>query len=258
VELILDIGNTNVVGAVFDGERRLATFRLQSNSSRTEDEYGLEVISVLAAKGVNARLIKRVVLGSVVPPLTSVFSLCCRAYFTCPVIIVTAESEHGVTLRCDFPGSVGVDRIANTVGACSIQTPPLIVVDFGTATTFDVVAADGAYEGGAISPGLVIASDALSSRAALLQRTTLEKPARAIGKNTRDSMLSGIVLGYAGLTEGLIGRFRQELGADVPVIGTGGLAPLVASATTVIDRIVPELTLLGLRILGERLSRLTN
>ena len=254
MELIFDIGNTNVVGAVFLDDRLVTSFRLQSNSARTEDEYGLEIVSILTVKGIARKQIQRVVLGSVVPPLTRTLSLACAGYFDCPLIVVTADSDHGVVLRCDAPRTVGVDRIANTAAANLLLTPPLIVVDFGTATTFDVVARDGAYEGGAIAPGIVVASDALSSRAALLQRTTLECPARAIGKNTRDSMSSGVVLGYAGLTEGLISRFRAELNEEVLVVGTGGLAPLVASATSVIDRIIPDLTLIGLRALGARLA----
>jgi type III pantothenate kinase len=192
-----------------------------------------------------------VALASVVPPLTGIFVEMCQRYLGHDPLAVTADIETGVRVLIDYPAQAGADRILNALAAHRLYGSPAIVVDFGTATTFDAVSAEGDYVGGAIAPGLGIAAEALFSRTAKLPRIQLAAPPAAIGRNTVHAMQSGLILGYVGLIEGLVARIRAELGGRAKVIATGGLAPLLAQETEVIELVDPMLTLEGLRLIYE-------
>jgi len=187
----------------------------------------------------------------VVPPLTGTFEQACKDYLGCSPLIVDAGTKTGVRVRYDDPKQVGADRIVDAAAAHKLYGGPACIVDFGTATTFDAISGEGDYLGGAISPGIGIAADALFRRAAKLPKVDLQRPPSAIGKNTVQSMQSGLLFGYVGLVEGMIARFRAELGPRMKVIGTGGLAPLIAQETKTIEIIAPWLTLDGLKIIYE-------
>jgi type III pantothenate kinase len=188
-------------------------------------------------------------VASVVPPLTGIFEKLSRRYFGRSALVVGDSIDAGVRIRYDNPAEVGADRVVNAVAACHRYGSPACVVDFGTATTFDALSAEGDYLGGAIAPGIGIAAEALFQRTAKLPRIDLVRPPAVIGKNTVQSMQSGLLFGYVGLVEGIVDRFRAELGPDMQVIATGGLAPLIAAETEIIDAVDPWLTLEGLRLI---------
>ena len=244
--LCIDIGNTNTVFGVFADGRLVAQWRIATDYSRMPDEYGLIISGLLGTEGIVARDVSGIAICSVVPSLTSDFVKLGKRYFAVEALVVGPEVKTGITVLYDDPGQVGADRIANAVSVKERFGGPACVVDFGTATTFDAIDRNGAYLGGAIAPGIVIAAEALFSRAARLSRVVLRSPAVAIGRNTEQSVQAGIVFGYVGLVEGLVARFRRELGDDMKVIATGGLADMVAAETSVIDVVDPSLTLDGL------------
>ncbi|GAB4400948.1 MAG: type III pantothenate kinase [Anaerolineales bacterium] len=249
--LTIDIGNTNLTLGLYDGAQAGARWRLSTVHERMSDEYGLQLLGLLAHKGIAPEQVRGVCMASVVPPLTGTLAQACRAYLGCEPLIVEAGVKTGVRIRYEDPRAVGADRIVDAAAVRALYGGPACVVDFGTATTFDAISAEGDYLGGAIAPGIGIAADALFRRAAKLPRVDLQRPPAAIGRNTVHAMQSGLLFGYVGLVEGMVARFRRELGDAMKVIATGGLAELVARETDVIEIIAPWLTLDGLRLIWE-------
>ncbi len=245
--LAVDIGNTNVTLGVFDAERIVASWRLSTDPRRMPDEYALQLSELLPMKGVALSDVDALSMCSVVPPLTSVFDVASRTLFGVEPLIVGAGTRTGVRVRYDSPHDVGADRVVDAAAAYHFHGGPAVVVDFGTATVFDAISADGAYLGGAIAPGLAIAAEALYQSTSMLRRVEMTAPETAIGTSTPHSMRSGLVFGYAGLVEAMVRRFKDELGdPEATVIGTGGLADLMAQETSVFDVVDQELTLRGL------------
>lgn len=249
--LTIDIGNTNITLGLYEGIILGPRWRISTVHNRTSDEYGLQMAGMIQHSGIALSGIKSAVLASVVPPLTSTFVHACQAYLHLEPLVVDAGVKTGVRVRYEDPRQVGADRVVDVAAVLKLYGTPACIVDFGTATTFDAVAANGDYLGGAIAPGIQIAADALFQRTSKLPRVDLVRPPSAIGRNTVHSMQSGLLYGYVGLVEGMVARFRQELGAGMKVIATGGLAVLLAEETQVIDIIAPWLTLDGLRIIWE-------
>lgn len=243
----IDIGNTNIALGLFRDGRWVAHWRLSTDRLRTADEYALIVSGLMKTAGFDVKEVQGVALTSVVPPLNTTFDQMCRKTFGRPPFHVTNRTECGLRIAVDHPEEVGGDRIVNAVGVLREYRIPAIVVDFGTATTFDAISADGAYIGGAIAPGLQISIQALFDRTARLPRIQLEAPRKAIGRNTVESMQSGILLTTAGGVDAMIRRFKQELGGNPFVIATGGLATTVASLSEEIEVVDEFLTLSGLR-----------
>ena len=253
--LAIDIGNTNLTLGVFQGDLLVHGWRLSTDRSRMPDEYGLQLVGLLDHASLRAENLEGVVMASVVPPLTGRLVAGVHDYLSQDPLLITSGLDTGVLLRVDQPASVGADRVANAVAVRELFGGPACVVDFGTATTFDALDAQGNYLGGAIAPGIGIAADALVASTAQLPRVELEAPPSVIGRNTVSAMQAGIVYGYAGLVEGLVARFREELGDGMQVIATGGLAQFVADQTNVVQHVAPWLTLDGLRILWGRQHR---
>ncbi len=249
--LCVDIGNTNIVMGLYRGEELLTHWRISTDHQKMPDEYAMILASLLAYYGYTLRDIDSIALASVVPPVTDRFCEMLRLYTEAPLLVVGAGVKTGVAIRYDSPRDVGADRIVNAAAAFRLYGGPACIVDFGTATTFDAISAQGDYLGGAISPGIMVAAEALFQRTAKLPRIDLQRPERAIGTNTVEAMRSGILFGYVGLVEGMVERFRRELGEAMRVIATGGLAAIIAAETSVIQHVDPWLTLKGLRIIYE-------
>ncbi|MGD0355811.1 MAG: type III pantothenate kinase [Dehalococcoidia bacterium] len=247
--LAIDIGNTNVTFGAFEGEHIKSTWRVSTAIHRMPDEYANLMLSLMERQGVKAAQIDDVVICSVVPPLLLIFEEVCKKYLRKTPLVVEAGVKTGVRIDMDNPREVGPDRIVNAVAAHHLYGGPVIVIDMGTATTMDVVAKGGKYIGGAIAPGIAIATEALFTRTAVLPRIELSLPKKAIGRNTVAAMQSGIVFGYIGLIEGLINRIQAELDEKAKVVATGGFATLMARATDLIDEVNPDLTLIGLRLI---------
>ncbi|OPZ62338.1 MAG: Type III pantothenate kinase [Firmicutes bacterium ADurb.Bin506] len=250
--LAIDIGNTNTVIGVFKGDKLLADYRISSDRSRTVDEYGLLLLHLLDYSSMPRGEISGIIISSVVPPLISVFDNMCRKYFNHEPLIVGPGVKTGMSIRYENPKEVGADRIVNAVAGFELYGGPLIIVDFGTATTFCAINAVGDYLGGAIAPGVMISAEALYARAARLPRVELVRPQTVIGRNTVSSMQSGIVYGFAGQVDAIVRRIKGELGADAKVVATGGLAEMIAGESSEIDLVNPYLTLEGLRMIWER------
>lgn len=249
--LALDIGNTSIHIGLFEGDEIAHTWRIGVESEKLPDEYGVLLMNLLSTAGIRASEIHACIVGCDVPPLIPTFEQVCKKYFRIEPMIVGHGLRTGVRILYDNPKQLGADRIIDAVAAIKLYGPPVIVVDFGTATVFDAVNEQGDYLGGAIAPGIGIASEALFSRAAMLYRVQLERPPVAIGKNTIHAMQSGILFGYVGLVEGLVRRFKSELTGSPKVIATGGLAAVIARETDCIDVINGDLTLTGLRLIYE-------
>ena len=247
--LAIDVGNTNIVGGVFDGERLACDFRIHTDDRVTGDELGLTIVELLERQDVAPRSVTAVVVSNVVPTLARAIESLSRTYFGQTPLVVGPGSRTGIRIQYDDPRQVGADRIANALAAAHRYGGPAVLVDFGTATTFDAINSDGDYLGGAIAPGIQISHDALVRHAARLVRVELVAPPAAIGRSMITSMQSGIVFGYVGLVEGLVTRFRAELGEDAKVIATGGLAPDLATLMPMITIVDERLTLLGLRLI---------
>lgn len=247
--LAIDIGNTNVVLGVFDKERLAADWRVGTNARITPDEYAMIFKDLFNFAGLEFKQITGVIISTVVPPLLPVMVEMSRKYFRIEPLVVTHELKTGVTIRSDNPQEVGADRIVNAAAAYKLYGGPLIIVDFGTATTFCAITKNGEYLGGAICPGVKISAEALFQRASKLPRVELVKPAKVIGPNTISAMQAGIIYGYAGLVDGIVERMKKELSTDARVVATGGLAELVSPETKTIQEIKPHLTLEGLRLL---------
>ncbi|MEX0684093.1 MAG: type III pantothenate kinase [Dehalococcoidia bacterium] len=249
--LTMDVGNTNVTLGIFDGEKLVTTWRFATDMERLPDEYGVIILTLLQHESIPPNDITEAVMACVVPDLEPVFEQICKRYFKITPLHVTAGVRTGLRILYDSPREVGADRVADAVAAIKLYGPPLIVVDLGTATVFDAIDAAGDYLGGAIAPGLGIASEALFRRAAKLSRVELERPKTAIGRNTVGAIQSGILFGYVGLVEGIVARIKEELGGQATVIGTGGWAEIIARETNVIDKVDTQLTLTGLRLIYE-------
>jgi type III pantothenate kinase len=252
--LAVDVGNTNISFGVFDGEELIHHMRTESARSRTADEYAVLLSQMLALRGVDRHRIDGAIVASVVPPLTDTIVKLVSQTFGVKPLSVGPGIKTGIKILYESPREVGADRIVNAVAAYAWAKGGVIVVDFGTATTFDCVTPDGDYLGGVITPGIEISAEALFTRASRLHRVELARPDRVVGKNPVGSMQSGIVFGYAGLVDGLCKRLKDELGYPCRVIATGGLARLIAPETESIEHVDGHLTLTGLRLIYERNS----
>jgi type III pantothenate kinase len=247
--LTIDIGNTNLTLGLYEGETLGPRWRLATVHDRMPDEYGLQFLGLINHAGYMPEQISGICLASVVPPLTGKVVEACQRYLGQNPLVVDAGVKTGVRIRYEDPRAVGADRIVDAAAVQKLYGGPACVVDFGTATTFDAISEEGDYLGGAIAPGIGIAAEALFLRTAKLPRVDLQRPPSAIGRNTVHAMQSGLLFGYVSLVEGMVTRFRSELGPEMKVIATGGLAEVVAKETTIIDIIAPWLTLDGLRLI---------
>ena len=247
--LAIDIGNTNVVLGVFEGERLRESWRIGTKASITADEYAVIVKDLFAFSEIAFKQIDGIIISTVVPPLLSIMTEMSCKYFKIEPMVVTSELKTGITLSYENPREIGADRIVNAAAAFRLYGGPLIIIDFGTATTFCAVTKKGEYLGGAITPGVKISAEALYQRAAKLPRVELTRPRTIIGRDTVSAMQAGILFGYAGLVDGIVERMKNELSSDARVIATGGLAELVAPETKSAIEVRPNLTLEGLRLI---------
>jgi type III pantothenate kinase len=245
--LAIDVGNTKIALGIFNGEKLQTTLRIATSIHRLADEYALLLLNLLPYHSITLRDIQEAILCSVVPPLVPVFEEVCHTYFNISPLIVEPGIKTGVRLNMDNPKEVGPDRIANAVAAYRLYGGPAIIIDFGTATTFDVISKEGDYLGGAIAPGMEIATEALYNRTAKLPRVELVPPKRAIARDTTTAIQSGVIFGYIGMVEGLTDRLQRELIGKARIIATGSYAELIAQQTRVIEEVNPNLTLFGLR-----------
>jgi type III pantothenate kinase len=247
--LVIDIGNTSITLGLYKADKLDAHWRLASDSERTPDEYGILLVQLLERAGARSGQINDVAIASVAPPLTGTIEIACREYLGAASLIVDAGTRTGIKLRYEDPKQVGADRVVNAAAVRRFYKGPACIVDFGTATIFDALSAEGEYLGGAIAPGIGIASDALFKRAAKLPKVEIMRPPAAIGRNTVQSLQSGLLYGYVGLVEGMVTRFRAELGSEMKTIGTGALVELIAKETKSIDIVDPWLALQGLKVI---------
>ncbi|HHV71454.1 MAG TPA: type III pantothenate kinase [Clostridia bacterium] len=250
--LVIDVGNSNIVLGVYNGKKLVVNWRISTNRETTADEYGILIRDLFNYARINSHEIKAIVISSVVPPLMSALSKMANKYFNIEPLIVGPGIKTGISIKYEDPREVGADRIVNAVAVLNLYGGPAIVVDFGTAITFCAISGKGEYLGGAITPGVGIATEALFQRAAKLPRIDLVKPKNVIGKNTVVSMQAGIIYGYVGLVDEIVNRMKVEMGEGDPlVIATGGIAELIGPETQTINIINPFLTLEGLRIIYE-------
>ena len=250
--LVIDVGNTTITIGLFEGDQLRATWRIATDHQRLADEYAVILLGLLNVRGIKAEEIDDAALVSVVPDLVPVFETLFQEHLRVSPLVVGTGTRTGVRILYDSPRDVGADRIADVVAAVKqYGPPPLIIVDLGTALVFDAVSKDGDYLGGALAPGIHIAAEALTSRAAKLYPVELTRPPSAIGKNTVTALQSGLLFGYVGLIEGMVARFKEELGGAATVIGTGGWAEMIARETDVFDEVDPDLTLHGVRLIYE-------
>ncbi|RNC69612.1 MAG: type III pantothenate kinase [Desulfuromonadales bacterium] len=250
--LVIDVGNTNIVLGIYDGERLVRDWRISTDKARTTDEYGILVHELFRMAGLGFGDVHAIIISSVVPTLTGVLERLSQSYFGYRPYVVGPGIKTGMPIQYDNPREVGADRIVNAVAGFERYKTALIIVDFGTATTFDYVNRKGEYCGGAIAPGLMISMEALFQRASKLPRVEIAKPPAVIARNTVNSMQAGIVFGYVGLVDEIVGRMKTESKDSPRVIATGGLAGLIAPESKTIDAVEEYLTLEGLRILYER------
>jgi type III pantothenate kinase len=252
--LTIDVGNTNLTIGLYDGDTLTHHWRLATDHARMPDEYGLQFLGLLQNIGRSTADLSGISLASVVPPLTGRVIQACNEYLgegggNPPLLVVDTGIKTGIRIRYEDPKSVGADRICDAVAVMHLYGGPACVIDFGTATTFNALTKEGDYLGGAITAGINLAAEALFTHAAKLPRIDLQRPPSVIGRNTVHAMQSGLLFGYVSMVEGMVTRFRSELGPKMKVVATGGLAELVAKETSVVDVIAPWLTLDGLRIL---------
>ena len=249
--LAIDIGNTNITLGLYDGAQLGARWRLATAHERMPDEYGLQLLGLLAHAGISPTQLTGICLASVVPPLTSTMVELCKSYLHQTPLVVDAGTKTDVNILYNPPQAVGADRIVNVVAVKQLYHTPASVIDFGTATTFDAINKNGDYLGGAIAPGIYIGAEGLFRRTAKLPRVDIQRPPNVIGRNTNHAIQSGLLFGYVAMVEGMVTRFRAELGANMLVLATGGLAGVIAQETDVIDAVAPWLTLDGLRLIWQ-------
>ncbi|WP_428152653.1 type III pantothenate kinase [Brevundimonas sp.] len=256
--LAIEQGNTNTLFAVHDGDSWIAQWRTATEASRTADEYAVWLTQLLAMRKIDLASLTGCIISSVVPQ--SIFNLrnLARRYLSVEPLVIGDNVELGIPVRIKKPSEAGADRLVNAIGAHLVYPGDLIVIDSGTATTFDVIAADGAFEGGAIAPGINLSLQALHEAAAMLPRIAIQKPDTVIGKDTVSNMQSGVFWGYVGLIEGMVSRIKAEWGRPMTVVGTGGVASLFEGATESIDRFDPDLTIRGLLEIWRRNTHLTD
>ena len=247
--LAIDAGNTNIVLGIYQDDKLIEHWRVSTDRQKTADEYGILLRNLFEFHGHRFESIDAIAIASVVPPLMAALERMSLDYFGVRPLVIGPGVKTGMAVKFDNPKEIGADRIVNAVAAYEIYGAPLIVVDFGTATTFDVVSRQGEYIGGAIAPGIGISTEALFARAAKLPRVELVKPPVVITKNTVNGIQAGIIFGFAGQVDGIVQRMKKELGEDPFVVATGGLAELIASESETIQKVDPWLTLAGLRII---------
>jgi type III pantothenate kinase len=252
VILVLDVGNTNTVIGIFDKDVLVHHWRIETSRNKTEDEFGILLKAFFEHVCITFKDINGIIISSVVPPIMSSLERMCQKYFQLNPLIVGPGIKTGLNIKYENPREVGSDRIVNAVAGIQHYGSPLIIVDFGTATTFCYINEQDQYMGGAIAPGIGISTEALYSRASKLPRIDLVSPESIVGKNTENAMKAGIVYGYVGQVEGIVKRFKQQAKMTPKVIATGGLASLIANETDVINHVDPFLTLKGLRLIYQR------
>ena len=245
--LVIDIGNTSMALGVFDGDELKYSWRVATRKQQSSDEYAVLYRNLFELEGFWPEQVTAIAICSVVPPLNEVFAVLARKYFSVEPLFVEPEQQDLMRIRYNPPSDVGADRIVSAVAAFQLVGGPAIVVDFGTATTFDAISPEGEYLGGIIAPGIGISAEALFNRAAKLPRIDIKKPSQLIGDSTVTSMQSGIYFGYVSLVEGILARMKEELG-EAQVVATGGLAALVATDSNAINRVEENLILYGLKI----------
>ncbi|MCS6780377.1 MAG: type III pantothenate kinase [Geminicoccaceae bacterium] len=250
--LAIDVGNTNTVFALYREREQVGQWRLSTNRERTSEEYAALLIQLMGLKGFGPDGVGAIVIASVVPPAVLPLRRMSRDFFQCEAFVVGEDLDYPIRIDLANPAEVGADRVVNAVAALTRYSPPLVIVDFGTATTFDVVDREGTYRGGAIAPGINLSIDALARAAAKLPRIAIEPPERVIGRSTVEAMQSGIFWGYVGLIEGLVKRIVEEHGSAMTVIATGGLAPLFYKRAGLFDHLDRDLTMAGLLEIYER------
>ncbi|HEY4715803.1 MAG TPA: type III pantothenate kinase [bacterium] len=250
--LVIDIGNTNIVLGIYDREDLLSFWRFATDQGKTEDEYGIMMHQFLTLSKIPITGVDGAIISCVVPPLLATFEKACQKYFSVRPLVIGPGIKTGMPVLYDNPKEVGADRIVNAIAGYEKWKRSLIIVDFGTATTFDCISSKGEYLGGAIAPGLMISSEALFRSASKLPRIELVKPPSIIGKNTTHSIQSGIFYGYAGLVDRIVTVMKKEMAGNLKVIATGGLAPLIAPESETIEEVDAHLTLRGLMILYHR------
>jgi type III pantothenate kinase len=250
--VVVDAGNTNTVFGVFRGDELAANFRLSTDTEKTSDEYAGLLLPLLARAGVEPAAAASVIVSSVVPPLNPTLSRLSQELFGQKAMFVEPGIRTGMPIRYDHPAEVGADRIVNAVAARELYGAPVIVVDFGTATTFDIVNSAGEYAGGIISPGILISAEALFAHASRLYRVDVKRPAELVGRNTANAMQAGIYYGYIGLVDGILERLVAELGEVREIVATGGQAELIASGSRYLRKVEPLLTLTGLKLIHDR------
>jgi len=245
----MDVGNTDTVLGVYDGEELVHDWRIRTKADHTVDEYGILIYNLYNASRISSRAVQDIIISCVVPPMLNILEPLCQKYFKVKPLIVGPGVRTGMPIFYDNPKEVGADRIVNAVACFHKYQRSLIIVDFGTATTFDYISPQGEYMGGCIAPGIMISTEALFSRTAKLPRVELTKPKNIIAKDTVSSMQAGIMYGYAGLVDGIVERMKKEAASDPLVVATGGLATIIAPQATSIDRVEKMLTLEGLRLI---------
>jgi type III pantothenate kinase len=246
---VLDVGNTNIVLGVYDGEELKYHWRIGTNRQKTEDEYGMMVKQLFSSEGLKITDIDGIIISSVVPPIMYALEQMCKKYFSITPMVIGPGIKTGLNIKYDNPKEVGADRIVNAVAAIDLYGGPLIIVDFGTATTYCYINEEKQYMGGAIAPGIGISTEALYTRASKLPRIEIVKPKNIIGKNTVSAMQAGILYGYVGQVEGIVTRMKEQANGNPKVIATGGLAPLIANESSMVDVVDPFLTLKGLQMI---------
>lgn len=249
--LAIDIGNTSVAMGVYEGPRLAATFRIATDRDNLPDEYAMLLLGLLRSRDIEIGRIHAAILSSTVPPLLNTFRQVCRDYFSVEALVVGPGVKTGIRVLYDNPREVGPDRVLHAVAALHHYKPPLIIVDVGTALVFDAVSREGDYLGGAIAPGIAIATEALTSRAAMLYRVSLERPPNPIGRNTAHSLQAGVVFGYAEMVRGMVRRFKEQIGQDATVVATGGYSSVIAEEAGCFDAVEDDLNLEGLRLVHE-------